>query len=78
MKDLRVALVQEAPVLFDLFGTLEKMDGLLGQAKPEGAEFVLFQRPSFQRIQEVLPLVRLWGVGLKWVVPCGSATTIVH
>ena len=42
MKDLRVALVQEAPVLFDLSGTLEKVDGLLGQAKSEGAEFVLF------------------------------------
>ena len=42
MKDLRVALVQEAPVLFDLFGTLEKVDGLLGQAKSEGAQFVLF------------------------------------
>jgi len=42
MKDLRVALVQEAPVLFDLFGTLEKVDVLLGQAKSEGAQFVLF------------------------------------
>ena len=42
MKDLRVALVQEAPVLFDLSGTLEKVDGLLGQAKSEGAQFVLF------------------------------------
>ena len=42
MKDLRVALVQAAPVLFDLSGTLEKVDGLLGQAKSEGAEFVLF------------------------------------
>ena len=42
MKDLRVALVQAAPVLFDLSGTLEKVDGLLGQAKSKGAEFVLF------------------------------------
>ena len=42
MKDLRVALVQEAPLLFDLSGTLEKVDGLLGQAKSEGAQFVLF------------------------------------
>ena len=42
MKDLRVALVQAAPVLFDLSGTLEKVDGLLGQAKSEGAQFVLF------------------------------------
>ena len=42
MKDLRVALVQEAPLLFDLSGTLEKVDGLLGQVKSEGAQFVLF------------------------------------
>ena len=78
MKDLRVALVQEAPVLFDLFGTLEKVDGLLGQVKSEGAQFVLFPEAFIRRIQEVLPLARLWGADLKWVVRCGSATTIVH
>lgn len=42
MKDLRVALVQEAPVLFDLSGTLDKVDVLLGRAKSQGAELALF------------------------------------
>lgn len=42
MKDTRVAVVQDAPVIFDLEGTLDKIDVLLGQAKASNPDMVLF------------------------------------
>jgi nitrilase len=42
MKDTRVAIVQDAPVLFDLGSTLEKVDSLLAHAKASDPDLVLF------------------------------------
>lgn len=42
MKDTQVAIVQDAPVLFDLQSTLDKIDQLLGRAKEGDPDLVLF------------------------------------
>ncbi len=42
MKDTRVAVVQDAPVLFDLDATLEKIDQLLAKACESDPHLVLF------------------------------------
>ncbi len=42
MKNIRVAVVQDAPVVFDLEKTIEKVHLLTGQAKQKGAQLVLF------------------------------------
>ncbi|NQW27339.1 MAG: carbon-nitrogen hydrolase family protein [Flammeovirgaceae bacterium] len=42
MKDVRVALVQDAPILFNLNHTIEKVDHLIQQAKSKGAAMVVF------------------------------------
>ena len=39
---VRVAVVQAAPVAFDVDATLEKVDRLMGECAAPGAEIVLF------------------------------------
>jgi len=51
-KNLKVAVVQAAPVLFDREATVEKACGLIEQAAAQGAQFILFPEayiPAYPR-----------------------------
>lgn len=52
MKDIKVAVVQDSPILFDLKKSIDKVSTLSTQAKNSGAELVLFPEaylPAYPR-----------------------------